>query len=74
MEEITEKQYLALRMGVLHPSLPQHIASDIMHVKTILITAESKKYYVQYLELDELCEAEIVDIMNSNSDFIRLCV
>ena len=74
MDAITKEQYEALQQGKLHPSLPAHILSDIMYIKTILLTTEDDKYYVQYVELDELCEAEIMDIMTSGSDFIRLSV
>ena len=74
MESITKEQYNALKLGKLHPSLPPNILSDIMYIKTILLTAEGENYYVQYIELDELSEAEIVDIMSSDGDFIRLSV
>ena len=74
MDAITKEQYEALQQGKLHPSLPANILSDIMYIKTILLTNEGDNYYVQYVELDELCEAEIKDILTSGSDFIRLSV
>tara|TARA_B100001059_G_scaffold230068_1_gene263684 strand:+ start:544 stop:768 length:225 start_codon:yes stop_codon:yes gene_type:complete len=74
MDAITKEQYEALQQGELHPTLPDHIKSDITYVKTILLTTEGAEYYVQYVELDELCEAEIRDIMTSGSDFIRMSV
>ena len=74
METLTKEQYEALQQGELHPTLPAHIKSDIAYIKTILLTNEDDNYYVQFVELDELCSAEIEDIMMSGSDFIRLSV
>ena len=74
MDAITKEQYESLQQGELHPTLPAHIKSDITYVKTILLTTEGDNYYVQYVELDELCEAEIKDILTSGSDFVRLSV
>ncbi len=62
MEEITKLQYDALMAYVIHPSLPENVKSDIDCVKSVLLTTQNGKYFLDYIEFEELCEEEIREI------------
>lgn len=59
MESINQSQYNNLLNGKLDSTLPDHVISDIQYIKTILLTQEDNNYYLDYVELDELCKEEI---------------
>ena len=73
MESLTKAQFESLLDCKLHPTLPAHIKSDIEYVKTVLLTAEGGRYYVEYVELEELCDEEIKETM-TRGHLIRLSV
>ena len=59
MESITQPQFNNLLKGQIDPTLPSHIQSDIAYIKTILLTQHGDEFFVEFIELDELCEEEI---------------
>ena len=64
MESINQSQYNNLLNGKLDSTLPDHVISDIQYIKTILLSKQDNNYFVDYIELDELCKEEIADIRN----------
>ena len=59
MESITQTQFNNLLNSQIDPTLPSHIQSDIEYIKTILLTQHGDEFFVEFIELDELCEEEI---------------
>ena len=62
MESINQSQYNNLLNGKLDPTLPDHVISDIQYIKTILLSRQNNNYFLEYVELDELCKEEIFKI------------
>jgi hypothetical protein len=67
MESINQSQYNNLLNGKLDPTLPDHVISDIQYIKTILLSKQDNNYFVEYVELDELCQEEISEITTHGS-------
>ncbi len=59
MNSITQSQYENLINGKVDSTLDTNIQSDIKYVKTILLTQQDNEFFVEFIELDELCEEEI---------------
>ncbi len=64
MNSITQSQYENLINGKVDSTLDTNIQSDIKYVKTILLTQQDNEFFVEFIELDELCEEEITGCMN----------
>tara|TARA_B100000212_G_scaffold322229_1_gene281428 strand:- start:3005 stop:3223 length:219 start_codon:yes stop_codon:yes gene_type:complete len=64
MNSITQSQYENLINGKVDSTLDTNIQSDIKYVKTILLTQQDNEFFVEFIELDELCEEEITECMN----------
>ena len=64
MNSITQSQYENLINGKVDSTLSSNIQSDIKYVKTILLTQQDNEFFVEFIELDELCEEEITECMN----------
>ena len=62
MELITQHQFNNLLKGQIDPTLPSHTQADIDFIKTILLTQQGDEYFVEFIELSELCEEEIAEI------------
>ena len=67
MESINQSQYNNLLNGKLDPTLPDHVISDIQYIKTILLSKQDNSYFVEYVELDELCQEEISEMSTRGS-------
>ena len=66
MIEITPSQYRNLEKGFLDPTLPTQVQSDIEFVRTILLSQQEDKFFVEFIELNELTANDIIDLfMNS---------
>tara|TARA_Y100000589_G_C27044767_1_gene584703 strand:- start:807 stop:1025 length:219 start_codon:yes stop_codon:yes gene_type:complete len=61
MESITQTQFNNLLKGQLDSTLASHIQADINFIKTILLTQHGEEYFVEFIELSELCEEEIAE-------------
>jgi hypothetical protein len=62
MESINQSQYNNLLNGKLDSTLPDHVISDIQYTKTILLSKQNNNYFVEYVELDELCQEEVTGL------------
>lgn len=67
MESINQSQYNNLLNGKLDSTLPDHVISDIQYTKTILLSKKDNNYFVEYIELDELCQEELSEMVNHGS-------
>lgn len=67
MESINQSQYNNLLNGKLDSTLPDHVISDIQYTKTILLSKKDNNYFVEYVELDELCQEELSEMVNHGS-------
>ena len=67
MESINQSQYNNLLNGKLDSTLPDHVISDIQYTKTILLSKQNNNYFVEYVELDELCQEEITELSDRGS-------
>ena len=70
MEEITKKQYEVLMSGEIDKTLSENIKLDIEYLKTVLLREESGMYFVECVEVDELCREEFLEVVGSG-EFIR---
>ena len=61
MESITQSQFNNLLAGQIDTTLASHIQSDIAYIKTILLKQQGDEFFVDFVELDELCEEEIAE-------------
>ena len=67
MESINQSQYNNLLNGKLDSTLPDHVISDIQYTKTILLSKQNNNYFVEYIELDELCQEELSEMSHHGS-------
>jgi hypothetical protein len=67
MESINQSQYNNLLNGKLDSTLPDHVISDIQYTKTILLSKQNNNYFVEYVELDELCQEELSEMSHHGS-------
>tara|TARA_B100001175_G_C19284904_1_gene530640 strand:- start:182 stop:400 length:219 start_codon:yes stop_codon:yes gene_type:complete len=59
MESITQSQFNNLLKGQVDLTLASHVQADINFIKTILLTQQGDEYFVEFIDLSELCEEEI---------------
>ena len=61
MESITQTQFNNLLKGRIDTTLASHLQADINFIKTILLTQQNDEFFVELIELSELCEEEIAE-------------
>ena len=61
MDPITQSQFNNLLKGQIDPTLASHLQSDINFIKTILLTQQGDEFFLEMIDLSELCEEEIVE-------------
>ena len=61
MESITQIQFNNLLKGQIDPTLASHLQADINFIKTILLTQQGDEFFVELIELSELCDEEIAE-------------
>ena len=63
MIEITPSQYSNLEKGFLDPTLPTQVQTDIEFVGTILLSQQEDKFFVEFIEINELTSNDIIDLL-----------